>query len=524
MLTQRFSLRHTFQLIIPALLAGHLSYSQAYEDDGFSRLNELSAQVSGQRLEAHHVLSTDTGKTLQKIHLPNAEFIKIHFDEIQLEPGDRIRLLSKSGEKQIITYQDTQQEQDLWALSLQGDTVTVEIRQKKRNAALGLSASLSIDSIQRGISQWDHAQFDEPVLESICGNSDLQPLSCNNADSSITTAAQAVARLSFPCEADGSGGLCTCTAWRVGSRGDTMMTNNHCISSAAQLSGSEVFFNFQTNQCGGGNAYQNQVGVRVNEILMTNHELDVTLFTVRNPGRIAQFGSLSLETQRIQANHEIFIPQHPAGRAKEIAMFSDMDGGNCRIRQVGVSGRGRNTDLTYHCDTEGGSSGSPVISRQTGRVVGLHHFGGCENAGVRMDRIASMVQPYLGGGGSNPPANPVNPVAPPSQPIPRPTNPVPTNPATTSGGDIGIQYVNDTTGILYHKDSGQSAAFSFLCINSDCRAATRQNGRFERTVTITPGATVELEFKVENNGQQCLTGAIATPYSQQGAQAASPCA
>jgi V8-like Glu-specific endopeptidase len=33
------------------------------------------------------------------------------------------------------------------------------------------------------------------------------------------------------------------------------------------------------------------------------------------------------------------------------------------------------TDFGHLCDTLGGSSGSPVLDRQSGRLVGLHHLG-----------------------------------------------------------------------------------------------------------------------------------------------------
>src|SRR2546430_5498098 len=78
-------------------------------------------------------------------------------------------------------------------------------------------------------------------------------------------------------------------------------------------------------------------------------------------------------------------------------MDSDQDrGGNCQVRNSAVDGYGPDTDISYLCDTAGGSSGSPVISRVSNRVVALHHFGGCPNAGVRIDliyrRVASLLR------------------------------------------------------------------------------------------------------------------------------------
>lgn len=55
-----------------------------------------------------------------------------------------------------------------------------------------------------------------------------------------------------------------------------------------------------------------------------------------------------------------------------------MNGGRCAILDVGKDSCGysyRYDTLQYTCDTLGGNSGSPIISVETGKVVGLHHCG-----------------------------------------------------------------------------------------------------------------------------------------------------
>ena len=56
-------------------------------------------------------------------------------------------------------------------------------------------------------------------------------------------------------------------------------------------------------------------------------------------------------------------------------------------QQATADGFIANSDVSYYCDTQGGSSGSPVISRVTNKVIALHHFGGCPNSGVRADLL-----------------------------------------------------------------------------------------------------------------------------------------
>ena len=66
--------------------------------------------------------------------------------------------------------------------------------------------------------------------------------------------------------------------------------------------------------------------------------------------------------------------------------------GNCTVVDRDYDGYATDSDVSYYCDTQGGSSGSPVLSRATNRVIALHHFGGCPNSGVRADLILARIK------------------------------------------------------------------------------------------------------------------------------------
>ncbi|MBP6750325.1 MAG: PKD domain-containing protein, partial [Xanthomonadaceae bacterium] len=57
------------------------------------------------------------------------------------------------------------------------------------------------------------------------------------------------------------------------------------------------------------------------------------------------------------------------------------------------------SDTAYQCDTEGGSSGSPVIARSSNRALALHHvtYGSCLNGGVQFAYIWPQVSSFFGG-------------------------------------------------------------------------------------------------------------------------------
>ncbi|KDO15833.1 hypothetical protein SPRG_18630 [Saprolegnia parasitica CBS 223.65] len=43
-------------------------------------------------------------------------------------------------------------------------------------------------------------------------------------------------------------------------------------------------------------------------------------------------------------------------------------------------------------DTQGGNSGSPVFSTKENVVVGLHNCGGCENGGIKINKVVDILK------------------------------------------------------------------------------------------------------------------------------------
>ena len=65
-------------------------------------------------------------------------------------------------------------------------------------------------------------------------------------------------------------------------------------------------------------------------------------------------------------------------------------------------------------------------------------------------------------------------------------------------GEFGITYVDNTTGIIYHRDNNYRANFNYLCLNGDCRAGTLEDGYYKRTVNVSLNQTYNVEFKVDD--------------------------
>jgi lysyl endopeptidase len=320
-----------------------------------------------------------------------ASFIKARFDGVVLGASDRITVASPDGAESYEYGPADVAGGVLRALSIEGDTAEVELH----DAADGVAATARLTAYSRGLNEDELASrpSDREIgPESVCGKDDSQNAACyKETDPVAWDASRSVARLIIEDEY-------YCTAW-IADDSNRIMTNNHCLNTDEEARATEVQFGYECLECSGGET-RTPLKVRGEEVLATNYTYDFTLFTVDDYEAIAHLPHLEIDPAHAETGEKVFIPEHPGGRPLRIAADSDKDGswGNtsrCLVLDNRAYGRGYATDLAYYCDTEGGSSGSPVVSRDTGEVVGLHHLGGCPNSAVRMDLVYPLIAPYL---------------------------------------------------------------------------------------------------------------------------------
>ncbi|TQV88081.1 PKD domain-containing protein [Aliikangiella coralliicola] len=363
----------------------------------------LSDSASLSTLNSNALDAQDKQKVV--IRKPGASFIKVHFSQFEIPAGSYVEVKNKAG-TQVHRYGgqnpskftlDANAGDDgvssFSALSILGDTAIIEY---VKGANGNRPYKVAIDHIMEGFppetielmmqpNTWDSVE-----TRSTCGVNERRDVQC--WASSYPTEferSRPVARLLI----NGSG---LCTAWRVGS-GNHMFTNNHCVESQSELSNTEVWFNYQNTSCGGSTLEPTTI-VTGDNLFKTDYTLDYTLFSVTNFSSISSFGYFGLDVRDATAQELMYIPQHGSGNPKELSIESDENtGGLCRVDSPFANGRGTNTDMGYMCDTIGGSSGSPVLASSSNKVIALHHFGGCENQGVRIAAIWPQVSSYFGG-------------------------------------------------------------------------------------------------------------------------------
>lgn len=347
---------------------------------------QYRADQIGQREAADVAL--EAGRT-QPIEHAEAAFIKVRLDRVALGERDTISVAGPGGIESHVYGSADVADGGLWALSVEGEVAEVTLH----DAPDGTAAAARVAEYSRGLNKAELATRPSETPagpESICGTDDSRNAACfRDSDPAAYRASHAVARLII-------NGESYCTGWIAGN--NRLLTNNHCFTSNAEARVTEVQFGYECPWCSGGRPL---TPIKVNgaKVLRTGFELDFTLFTVADPAKIAHLPALRISERPVGLHDKIYIPEHPGGKPLRIASASTSEpdglGSRCLVGDEKHRGRDWGTDFTYLCDTAGGSSGSPVISRETGKVVGIHHFGGCPNQAVRMDLIYQKIAPYL---------------------------------------------------------------------------------------------------------------------------------
>ncbi|WP_436525831.1 trypsin-like serine peptidase [Actinoplanes sp. HUAS TT8] len=353
-------------------------------------------QRVGELLSVSSILGYLAGPPSKTFSYPGASYVKLHFARMAMLPGD---YLTVSNPDRTESYRYEPGTDDKWAMSITGDTAVVEVH--RAVDPLGLRSALEglgvdVDHVARGYSRTEQARIPEQASvrpgrtgreESICGPDTSTDAVCyQSTDPVAYVKSKAIARLLI-------NGTELCTGWRVGPK-NLMLTNNHCLTTSEEAYDTEVWFNYQCAKCGGYDVFK-PTKVWGNQVLSTDHLLDYTLFSVDGFDSIEKFGYLTLDTARPAKGTELYVPQHPAGEPTRIAGAKGEKAGNCAVDNPDYTGYEAHSDVSYFCDTAGGSSGSPVLSRKTNKVVALHHFGGCPNSGVRGDLLAAKLKTYL---------------------------------------------------------------------------------------------------------------------------------
>lgn len=277
---------------------------------------------------------------------------------------------------------------------ISGKALKIEFKpsanKKSGCAATGVVPTMKVDAVG---FQWSKEML--VTKENICGAKDTMKnaiCAANAGDDmqkTMYTKSKAVMRTERTRE---DGALVTCTAWLWGNKGH-IVSNHHCFSSQDMVDKTKFQFLVETSACDGqcnpgacpvAQALDGKGNV---QFVKSDANLDYAVLKIANNAQdfVNKYGYLKVRFGAPTKDETIYIPQHPYGGPKKIAMTDDdADKVAATIKDtnylIKMSGQSYANLIGYAADTAGGSSGSPVLARKDHSVIGLHRIGDCNNA------------------------------------------------------------------------------------------------------------------------------------------------
>lgn len=383
----------------------------------------------------------------EEILHPGATYVAVHFSRFQLAEGDHVVVRSPDG-KQSWTYRGLGRRglgmsgDGFFATHIKGDHALIELFTTGHDSGHGFT----IDRYGRGYNEQEIEDFwslglgekmNLPIpgswqSESVCTADDTEEIRCyETSQPAVWERSRAVARLLL-------NGSVHCTGWLVGCEGH-VMTNEHCIGSQSQANNIDFEFVAEGATCGTNCAFAGGcpgiIEASGGTLVAFDAPLDYALVladtsVANNTDLVATYGFLQLRDTGAVLDEQIYVVQHPAGWGKRVAWESTypddvtLGGMNYATGLGEVPCSGGPGDVGYWADTQGGSSGSPVLAVSDHRVVALHHCRGSascttgnpgtddRNRGVPIEAVIADLGPDLPQCATcDPPAAPVNPQA-----------------------------------------------------------------------------------------------------------------
>jgi V8-like Glu-specific endopeptidase len=186
-----------------------------------------------------------------------------------------------------------------------------------------------------------------------------------------------------------------------------ILTANHCVSTQEEADSLEFFWFYQSSVCNGDVPYLYTVPITSGgaTLLATSNlstGTDVTLLQMKNqpPDNIYEFGYANYA---VNINTEVVVIHHPGGSYKRISFGKTTNSGSPYYDNMNLQPLTRFYEVKYYLSsTEAGSSGSPLISVDTGLILG-QLWGGTASCSYmdepdyfgRFDVSFQFLQPFL---------------------------------------------------------------------------------------------------------------------------------
>jgi hypothetical protein len=282
----------------------------------------------------------------------STDFVRVHIylkGRSTQSPWTALVLDATGNEIDRLAFSDFRQEGNVkaaWSKRIPGRVATVRLISEENLADLEI-----------GVNRYIY-QFSSPTIKNFIGGRDDREdlVLAYGKEHRFYQWGRPIAELTFV--SSDSHKETNCTAFLLSSI--LLLTNAHCISQDWQVRTAAARFGLETGST-------DQSTYQIERIVLTNHDLDFTL--LRMVGSADAWGAVAIGSAAVK-NERMVMIQQPNGGVKKIAVRK------CQVQHLSASGLSNQlTDFYHLCDSEGGSSGAPLMDAENGAVVGLHHAG-----------------------------------------------------------------------------------------------------------------------------------------------------
>ena len=343
---------------------------------------------------------------------PGATGVRLHLQDLRLPKGAEIYAFDRHGQA-FGPY--TGRAASKWTHTVAGEEIILQVHLPMN---LARKAPTSLFRVAELAHMGDRYAFGHRAAEkAFCpwNDSCITNAECANIPASVSALQDSAAYLIFSAQ----GGSFICTGGLIADSNNSgtpyLLTANHCFSKKNAATSLEAYFQWTVgcnNSCGSQFNPPGSVARTVgSNILATSRNTDFTLVQLNQPAPAGTtFLGWTTNPIAFTSGAQLFRVSHPAGSPQAYSEHEvNTSAGAC-----GTLPRG---DFIYSdstlADTEGGSSGSPVVN-SNGQIVG-QLFGACGASpsttcdnddrtvdgafAVTFPSVAQWLDPGNGGGG-----------------------------------------------------------------------------------------------------------------------------